>query len=189
MDRETAAIQDWQRLVRENSGAPVGQKLRVVNSYFNDFKYVEDPELYGREDYWATMHETLGRRSGDCEDLAIAKYFTLREMDLAEKNMRITYVIPVRTRRPHMVLTYGGEDEEPLVLDTMVRVLLPVSRRDDLVPVYSFNTEGYWLARKDEQWRGKRVGSAARLSRWRELLERMRREDTFFRKPPTPTGG
>lgn len=191
VDLESARIHDWQEFVKDSSSSTPREKLVSVNNYFNRFNYVEDHDLYGRDDYWATMRETLSRNSGDCEDFAIAKYFTLRELNLSEKNMRITYVIPVQSKKPHMVLTYKlAESEEALVLDTMVNVLLPVSRRSDLVPVYSFNMNGYWIARKDENWQGQRVGGAADLSLWWELLQRMINEDTFYTgKSVMLTGG
>ncbi|HER63635.1 MAG TPA: hypothetical protein ENO11_06630 [Desulfobacteraceae bacterium] len=189
-DKELAGIREWQQFVKANRSAPPREKVVSVNNYFNGFKYEEDHDLYGSDDYWATMRETLGRSSGDCEDFAIAKYFTLRDLDLPEENMRITYVIPVESRKPHMVLTYQfNPSEEPLVLDTMVKVLLPVSRRNDLVPVYSFNMEGYWIARKDEMWRGKRIGNAEKLSLWWTLLKRMIEEDTFYINKPVVLAG
>jgi predicted transglutaminase-like cysteine proteinase len=186
-----ARIQNWQEFVKENRFATPREKLVSVNNYFNQFDYVEDQDLYGSDDYWATMRDTLSRSSGDCEDFAIAKYFTLRDLNLPEENMRITYVIPIQTRKPHMVLTYQfTPSDEPLVLDTTIKVLLPVSRRSDLVPVYSFNMNGYWIARKGEKWQGERVGDAAKLSLWWGLLQRMIKEDTFYiSNPVILTGG
>lgn len=189
-DPSVARIQNWQEFVKENRSATAREKLVLVNNYFNKFDYVEDPDLYGSEDHWATLRETLDRNSGDCEDFAIAKYFTLRDLKLSEENMRITYVIPVQTRKPHMVLTYRlNESEEPLVLDSLVEVLMPVSRRRDLVPVYSFNMLGYWIARKDEKWQGELVGSPAELSLWWRLLKRMVKEDTFYINMPVVLTG
>lgn len=190
-DSEQARIRHWQEFVKATRSATTSEKLVSVNNYFNQFNYVEDQDLYGRNDYWATVRETLGSSSGDCEDFAIAKFFTLRDLNVPEENMRITYVIPVQSRKPHMVLTYTVDAlEDPLVLDTMVKILLPVSRRSDLVPVYSFNLSGYWIARKDMKWRGERVGNAAELSLWWLLLQRMMKEDAFYiRKPLSLAGG
>jgi hypothetical protein len=55
---------------------------------------------------------------------------------------------------------------EPLILDNLITDVRPASRRPDLAPVFSFNSEGLWQG----------VGSqtagdpTARLSRWREML-------------------
>lgn len=171
---EPSKLEGWQRLIRQQRVASIQEKLRTVNVFFNGFEFVEDRYLWGREDYWATLFETLSMSGGDCEDLTIAKYFTLRDLDIADQHLRITYVISLQTKKPHMVLTYSPEAEaDPLVLDTVNQEILPVSRRSDLVPVYSFNQDGYWLARQQEGWQGEQLGSPARLSRWWGLLRRI----------------
>jgi predicted transglutaminase-like cysteine proteinase len=170
---EPTKLEAWQQLVRQQRAASVPEKLRAVNVFFNRFDFVEDRDLWGREDYWATLFETLGRSGGDCEDLAIAKYFTLRDLDIADQHLRLIYVIFQRTKKPHMVLTYSpGANAEPLVLDTVNPDILPVTMRSDLVPVYSFNQTGYWLARQQEGWNGEQLGPPVRLSRWWSLLQR-----------------
>jgi predicted transglutaminase-like cysteine proteinase len=171
---ELSKLDQWGKLVRENRNAPVDRKLASVNTFFNQFDFIEDQFLWGQNDYWATLSETLTKSGGDCEDFTIAKYFTLKDLNIPDENMRITYVISIRTRKPHMVLTFNRNPRhEPIVLDTINNHLLPVSKRSDLVPVYSFNTNGYWLAREQDSWRGKRLGNASKLSLWREVLERM----------------
>jgi hypothetical protein len=71
-----------------------------------------------------------------------------------------------------MVLTYfSSPAAEPLVLDNIVDIVKPASERPDLIPIYSFNGTGLWLAKQRE--RGKLAGSSSRLKRWQDLLERM----------------
>lgn len=176
----------WQQLVFENRYSPVDTKLTSVNTFFNQFEFVEDMDQWGREDYWATLFETLRKNGGDCEDLTIAKYFTLKDLNVPDENMRLTYVISVRTRKPHIVLTFQRDAmQEPLVLDTMNNYLFPVSRRNDLVPVYSFNEYGYWLARKKDGWQGERLGSPARLTPWWSMLTRMKMSQSKKLSPVT----
>lgn len=171
---ELTKLELWQQLVYENRYSAVDAKLLSVNEFFNQFEFIEDKYLWGTEDYWATLFETLSMSKGDCEDITIAKYFTLKDLNIPEENMRLTYVISVKTRKPHIVLTFQPDAvQEPLVLDTMNNYLYPVSRRTDLVPVYSFNENGYWIARLKDGWKGERLGSAAKLSLWWELLKRM----------------
>lgn len=165
----------WKQLVAENRFAPVDKKLATVNTFFNQFDFVEDKYLWGSEDYWATPFETLRMSGGDCEDISIAKYFTLKDLNIPQDAMRLTYVISVKTRKPHVVLTFQPHSlQEPLVLDTMHNYLFPVSKRTDLVPVYSFNEDGFWVARLKQGWKGERLGNAAKMSLWWGLLERMR---------------
>jgi hypothetical protein len=71
-----------------------------------------------------------------------------------------------------MVLTYfSSPSAEPLVLDNLVGIVKPASERQDLIPIYSFNGTGLWLAK--QRGRGKLAGSSSRLKRWQDLLERM----------------
>ena len=72
-----------------------------------------------------------------------------------------------------MVLAYFSTPAaEPLVLDNLVSEIRPYQQRPDLLPVYSFNGDGLWLAR--QRAAGKRVGGAERIGLWRDLLARMR---------------
>lgn len=164
---------EWQELINSNRNRSDLQKLEIVNDFFNErIIFISDSRHWGREDYWATPVETLATKGGDCEDFVIAKYFTLREMGMADDRLRLTYVTSTRLRQPHMVLTYyATPDAEPLVLDNVTRRIEPASSRSDLNPVYSFNGEGLWMAK--ERGRGNLVGSASRVGAWRDVLLRM----------------
>ncbi|MES9812804.1 MAG: transglutaminase-like cysteine peptidase [Candidatus Thiodiazotropha sp.] len=117
----------------------------------------------------------VGAKGGDCEDYSIAKYFTLREMGVAEEKLRIMYVKSVELNQSHMVLTcYPEPSSIPKVLDNINPQLLSASNRLDLTPVYSFNADGLWLAKS--LGRGKKVGSSTRLSLWQEVKKRMQQE-------------
>ena len=167
-------VEQWHALVREKSAAPLAEQLAAVNTFFNAFETAEDFYVWGREDYWATLYETLRRGQGDCEDLALAKYFTLLQMNSGDDRMRLTYVKTLDTGTPHMVLTCRLPFlSHPVVLDTKNNDVRPVTDRSDLVPVYSFNADGYWLARQKEEWRGERLGGAEKLSLWLDVLKRM----------------
>lgn len=173
------ALENWQGMLAGWREQPPEEQLRRVNEYFNRrIRFADDMSLWGQADYWATPMETLGRGAGDCEDFVIAKYFTLRELGVPDSRLRMTYVRaqiggPASSvSQAHMVLGYyPGGDAMPLVLDNLIGEIRPASARPDLVPVFSFNMQGVF------------VGGAAqasspvdRVSRWRELLLRMRAE-------------
>ena len=72
----------------------------------------------------------------------------------------------------HMVVTYyETADAEPLILDNLNPEILAASERIDLMPVFSFNGSGLWLAK--ERSRGNKIGSSDRYERWMDLLARM----------------
>lgn len=166
-------VEAWDRLVADNRGLSVEEQLDSVNYFFNEVRFISDLEHWGAKDYWSTPVELLSSDGGDCEDFAVAKYFTLRELGVPDENLRLTYVKAVTLDQAHMVLTYYATPaSEPLVLDNIVSEIRPASRRKDLIPVYSFNGDGLWLAKARGQ--GQKVGKAERLSRWNDLTRRMR---------------
>ncbi len=168
-------IDDWQRLLASQVGASEAEQLKEVNRFFNaKLRFTDDLALWNQVDYWATPVEALRRGAGDCEDYAIAKYISLRHLGVAAEKLRITYVKALRLNQAHMVLTYYEKpDAVPLVLDNLIGSILPASQRSDLLPVYAFNGEGLWLS---NQGGGKKVGDAKRLSRWQDLLKKMKAE-------------
>src|SRR5690606_32848384 len=114
---------------------------------------------------------------GDCEDFSIAKYMTLLLAGVEVSKMRITYVKAQmgggysNATEAHMVLAYyPTPSADPLILDNLISEVRPASRRPDLTPVFGFNSQGLWVggaAAPATQDPG------ARLSRWRDLLQRM----------------
>ncbi len=164
-------VERWEALVWDNTYQSTPDKLRAVNDFFNALTFDTDQNHWQQEDYWATPFETLGSNGGDCEDFAIAKYFTLRQLGVPAESMRITYVKALKQNQPHMVLTFYPDDGEPLVLDILENAMLPASQRPDLVPVYSFNADGLWEARMKGD--GPRLGNASDIGMWRDLQMRM----------------
>lgn len=168
-------VATWYKLIDDYKGANTRDKLELVNNFFNQLAFVNDSELWGQEDYWATPLQMLSSNGGDCEDFSIAKYFTLRKMGIPEESMRLTYVKALQLNQAHMVLTYfTTADAEPLILDNLVTEIRPSSERTDLLPVYSFNGNGLWLAKRKGM--DERVGRSERLSRWQEVIARINNE-------------
>jgi predicted transglutaminase-like cysteine proteinase len=174
LDPGQQRIADWHALIREKRHMPEMEKLESVNSFFNRLEFVDDLAHWGRRDYWSTPQEMLASNGGDCEDFATAKYFTLLQLDIPDDNMRLTYVKALQLKQPHMVLSYYAEpNADPLILDSLVKRILPASERTDLIPVYSFNGQGLWMAQKQSS---ERLGGAERLSLWQDLLSRFNGE-------------
>ena len=151
------------------------EKLELVNDFMNQTTFIDDIKHWGKEDYWATPIEFLSTNGGDCEDFSIAKYFTLRALGVPDDKLRITYVKElVIYNQAHMVLAYfPTPDDEPLVLDNINKTIQPASKRSDLLPVYSFNGSGLWLA-KEQTGRAQSVGGSDRIGHWRDLQARLR---------------
>ena len=155
------------------------EQLRRVNEYFNRrIRFAEDSAVWSQPDYWATPLETIARGAGDCEDFVLAKYFTLRELGIAEDRLRMTYVRATvggpgsSVSQAHMVLSYyPAPDVVPLVLDNLIVDIRSATARPDLAPVFSFNIQGVFVGGASQA-----SSPVDRVSRWRELLLRMRSE-------------
>jgi predicted transglutaminase-like cysteine proteinase len=169
-------VQRWQQLYKSIAGSSEMEKLTSVNRFFNAVPSVTDQAHWGKPDYWATPLELLASNGGDCEDFAIAKYFTLRELGVPEERLKIAYVKARLGNNQqsiaHMVLTYYATPEaEPLVLDNLNGSIKPAQERPDLTPLYSFNARGLWAAK--ERTLGKWLGPSDDIDLWKDLIKRM----------------
>ena len=163
---------DWQSLINNDQSSNDQEKLVKVNAFFNQQEFISDQLLWKDKDYWATPVEFLVQNGGDCEDFSIAKYFTLKKLGVDESKLNLTYAKAVELNQAHMVVTYYGQpNDEPLILDNLIDEIRPASLRPDLLPVFSFNGVGLWLAK--ERGRGKLVGNSSRYKHWQDLLGRM----------------
>ena len=174
--RAAAALPQLQSMLAQSAGLDDEGQLGAVNTFFNRrIVFTDDREAWGQPDYWASPLETLAQGRGDCEDYAIAKYFSLLALGMPVARLRLVYVRAQigADSQAHMVLAYYAQpDAEPPIPDNLITDLRPASRRPDLAPVFSFNSDGLWQgvgtqAAGDPQ---------ARLSRWREVLAKARAE-------------
>lgn len=168
-------IEAWDELINSSLGKTDNELLQTTNRFFNrQLRFVDDSQNWRQNDYWASPIEALVKGAGDCEDYAIAKYFTLRRLGMPSEKLRITYVKALRYNQAHMVLTYyASPGAIPLVLDNLIGEIRPASQRKDLLPVYAFNAEGLYLPGAAG---GKRASDSKKLSRWQDLLKKMKRE-------------
>jgi predicted transglutaminase-like cysteine proteinase len=162
----------WEDLIVSDNSQTDLEKLEKVNQFFNMMEFVDDIDHWRVKDYWATPIEFIGTQGGDCEDFTIAKYFTLKAMGIKDEKLNLTYVKSITYNVHHMVLAYySSPGSEPLILDNIVKDIHPASKRTDLLPIYSFNGTGMWLAK--QRGKGKLAGSSSQLQRWQDLLQRM----------------
>lgn len=180
-DRGANTVAEWRQLINEVTPLDELQKLTKVNDFFNSrVAFVDDIINWQQNDYWATPLETMGMAKGDCEDFSIAKYTTLQLVGVPIEKLRMTYVkakIGGRNStisQAHMIVSYyPAPNAEPLLLDNLIPDIRPASRRNDLTPVFSFNSAGIWVGGATQAASN---NPGARLSRWRDLIARMQNE-------------
>lgn len=170
----------WRKMMNDTKGQPEPDMVNVVNTFFNRrILFEDDIVLWKLPDYWASPLEFMGRGAGDCEDFAISKYTTLRMLGISNDKLRMIYVraqiggASSATSVAHMVLGYYAQPNgEPLILDNLIGSVRPAANRTDLQPVFSFNSEGLWTPGATAST----SDPTTRLSRWRDVLDRMRQE-------------
>jgi predicted transglutaminase-like cysteine proteinase len=174
-------VEEWQALISRISSMNDMQKIKEVNDFFNQrIAFVDDIYNWKVSDYWATPLEIMGVAKGDCEDFSIAKYTTLQIAGVDIDKLRMTYVKAKLGGRnstvsqAHMIVGYYPQpNAEPLLLDNLIPDIRPASRRSDLTPVFSFNSAGIWVGGATQSASN---NPGAKLSRWRDLIDRMQQE-------------
>lgn len=134
---------EWRRLVADLRGLDLRAKLERVNGAINSHPYVPSLANWGESNHWETPFEFL-RRSGQCQDYAIAKYLLLRAAGVPAQQLRLVVLRDTRLGLDHAITAayVGGE---VLVLDNQRR---DIARADEIrhyQPYYSINEEGWWL--------------------------------------------
>jgi len=122
------------------------EKLDGVNNHINQSTYVTDMVNWRKKDYWATLNQFF-QRNGDCEDYAIAKYYSLKELGFSPDQMRIVVVEDRNLKIAHAVLAVYMNDKIWILDNQISKVVL-----DDLIvhyhPLYSINEKSWWLHKK-----------------------------------------
>jgi predicted transglutaminase-like cysteine proteinase len=173
--QEKRRIESWEQLLKSTPPNTEIKILKKVNRFFNELRFIPDTPYLGSDDHWLTPYEFLKTGGGDCEDFAIAKYFTSIALGIPSKKLRITYVTIKQRNIAHMVLAYYPEpDSEPLILDNINKLILPASNREELKPVYSFSIDDVWLQQRMDK--SKYLSSATSLSKWQALLKRFEQQ-------------
>lgn len=139
----TPKMQNWHDMLKSARHADPLAKLNTVNRYFNAWKYKTDRESYGVSEHWATPAEFMNN-SGDCEDYAIAKYFTLNFLGFNDSQMRLVSVVDTIKGIGHSVLAVNAAGST-YILDNNTNGLFRDTQYKHYVPKYSVNQSGRWV--------------------------------------------
>jgi predicted transglutaminase-like cysteine proteinase len=171
-------LNNWFQLIATAQSLSEEEKIKRINNFFNEsLQFEADITVWQQSDYWATPLEFIGMGRGDCEDFSIAKYYSLRLTGVPVNKMRLIYVKANRGNgaEAHMVMAYySTPTADPIILDNLESEMRPASKRMDLTPVFSFNSQGIYggVAGTEKAT----SGGTGRLSRWEDLMRRARAE-------------
>lgn len=133
----------WYALKAQITGKSDIEKLKAVTKFFNKWPYRLDKANWGVSEYWATPWEFL-RKSGDCEDYAIAKFYALQEVGFSGNDMRIVAVKDAIRGIGHAILAvYTPKDI--YILDNQTVMVLSHKKYRHYVPQYSVNEKYRWM--------------------------------------------
>lgn len=136
------AVKAWQAMIRENAGGSQIDQLHAVNGFVNKWRYRTDDNNYGKSDYWASPAEFFSR-SGDCEDYAITKYVTLRQMGFSADQLRLVVVKDLNRNLAHAVLA-AYVDGDVYILDNVNGQVRLQAEVTEYAPYYSVNEQARW---------------------------------------------
>lgn len=145
------AYRTWRAMIDELRGADPWIQLIEVNRRINRLvRYNSDQHRFGEADHWATPREFLTRRGGDCEDFALLKYVSLRELGFADRRMRLVVVRDTGRRQNHAVLSVSMPEGRE-ILDSLDPAPRRHSTLTQYVPRYSINGSGAWIHVRPER--------------------------------------
>lgn len=136
-------LRQWRAFLQTVGPLPPEEQIRRVNAYANEREYILDIENYGVDDYWATPRQFL-QNNGDCEDYAIIKMLSLKELGFDVDAMRVVIVQDTNLRIAHAVMAYASGDDI-LILDNQIDEVISHRKIFHYVPVYSVNPNRWWM--------------------------------------------
>jgi len=137
------ASEEWQDVMRSLKSRDANVQLETINRHLNSSPYITDMVNWQQKDYWATLKQFF-RKNGDCEDYAIAKYYSLKELGFSADQMRIVIVRDKNLNVAHAVLAVYEKDKI-WILDNQISHIISEDKIVHYEPLYSINENAWWL--------------------------------------------
>jgi predicted transglutaminase-like cysteine proteinase len=132
----------WLEFIKSEKGKKLSEKITNTNNFLNKAIYITDQVNWGVEDYWESPSQFLSK-NGDCEDYAITKYFTLKELGIPAETMRIVTVNDLNLKVGHAILAVYTEGRI-LILDNQIKQVVDATTIKHYEPIYSINEQAWW---------------------------------------------
>jgi predicted transglutaminase-like cysteine proteinase len=138
------SAQQWQDGLAAMKGRPFAEQMEMVNNWGNLHPYIEDQINWGLEDYWETPNEFM-EVNGDCEDYAIAKYYSLRALGISADRLRVIILQDLNLGGViHAVLGVYDEHDVLYILDNQSQQVTPAMRIYHYRPIFGINEDSWW---------------------------------------------
>ena len=133
----------WRRIITDARKLSKVRQIKLVHRYFNAWPYKFDRVNYHQKDYWATPIEFM-RRSGDCEDYSIAKFYALKQLGFKNRDMRIVAVVDRIRNRGHAILAVKYKGKTVILDNTTSLVNVHTKFKPLYMAHYSVNETTRW---------------------------------------------
>lgn len=167
-------FKNYSNLIKNSKNFSIFKKLNYTNLFFNKFLPTLDKNGSQIDDHWLTQKEFIFKGYGDCEDYAIAKYFTLLNLGLKKENL---FLCVTKTNNYsgasfHMILLYvKNKRKSALVLDNLSSKVVLLKKRKKLHPIFAFNETSTYTLNKNKfllkinlNWNG--------IKKWENILKK-----------------
>jgi predicted transglutaminase-like cysteine proteinase len=117
-------------------------QINAVNSYVNANVARKSD---GKNDVWAAPYQTL-MEGGDCEDIALVKYWGLRRLKFERENLFLVMGMTLLRRPPegHALLAVRMPDGVFWVLYNLVHMIEDATSLSYFEPAFALNDSGFW---------------------------------------------
>ena len=169
----TIRLVKYLNLKKKVKDFPILKKLSHVNAFYNKILPINDSTKYNVDDHWSTPKEFLINGRGDCEDYAIAKYFTLLEAGVSKDKLFLAVVQVKNATNYHMILLYiENKKSMPLVLDNLSFKVVPFNIRKKLEAKFIFNEKEAFLLKNKKIHKRVKI-NWGKVDKWQDLLNRV----------------
>ncbi len=138
------SMREAKRFVGRRSSDKLAMLAQVNSAVNRKIAFVEDRDLLGVADQWASAGSTLRKRKGDCEDIAIAKMQLLASLGFDPSKMTLTIAKDLVRGRDHSIL-FVEHDGRSYLLDNETDELLDGYEAHDYRPIMSYSGMNKWI--------------------------------------------
>jgi predicted transglutaminase-like cysteine proteinase len=142
---KTELFKKLARLVASVGREPPITKIQKINAAVNVLvRYAPDRPSQGGADHWASFEETVTRGAGDCEDIALVKFWVLQATGVPAEDIHLLLARDTVKDADHAILVvqYAGHK---LLLDNLGLHVTEASRVTAYKPLISLGTNGTWI--------------------------------------------
>ena len=137
------SILEWKSFLESIRDKSLRKQMDEVNTWGNDHPYVEDQVNWGVDDYWETPYEFM-EISGDCEDYAITKYYSLKALGVPVEKMRVIILQDLNLGGIIHAVLGVYVDDELFILDNQSAHVTAAMKIYHYRPIFGINEDAWW---------------------------------------------